>query len=91
MTTYQLTGEGHVIRDGDTKVPIVDTPQYPNTNPDYLVYKAFLAGGGVPLPADAPPADLVIAAVTQAVQQRLDDFARTPVQILFVVVKGSAS
>lgn len=51
MTTYQLTGEGYVIRDGDTKVPITDAPMYPNTNPDYLAYKAWLAAGGVPEPA----------------------------------------
>ena len=46
-----------VIRDGDTKVPIVDTPDFPNTNPDYLAYKQWLADGGVPLPPDLPPPD----------------------------------
>ncbi|MFN7152922.1 MAG: hypothetical protein ACK4OE_04455 [Acidovorax sp.] len=51
MTSYQLTGEGYVIRDGDTKVPTVDTPEYPNTNLDYLAYRAWLAAGNVPLPA----------------------------------------
>ena len=55
MTTYQLTGEGYVIRDGDTKVPTVDTPERPNTNPDYLAYKQWLADGGVPLPPELPP------------------------------------
>lgn len=41
MTTiYQLTGENYVIKGGDTKVPTVDTPEYPNTNPDYLAYLA---------------------------------------------------
>lgn len=53
--TYQLTHEGYVIRDGDTKVPTVDTPERPNTNPDYLAYKQWLADGGVPLPADPLP------------------------------------
>lgn len=52
MTTYKLTGEGYVIRDGDTKVPITDTPEFPNTNPDYLAYLQWLADGGIPLPAD---------------------------------------
>lgn len=52
MTIYKLTGEGYVIRDGDTKVPITDTPEFPNTNPDYLAYLQWLADGGVPLPAD---------------------------------------
>ena len=77
MTRYQLTGEGYVIRDGDTKVPITDSPRFPNTNPDYLAYKAWLAAGNVPLPAPQPGAEQMIAAVQQAVQQRLDDFART--------------
>lgn len=52
MTTYKLTHEGYVVRDGNTKVPIVDTPEFPNTNPDYLAYKAWLAAGGVHEPAD---------------------------------------
>lgn len=77
MTTYQLTRKGYVIRDGDTKVPILDTPDFPNTNPDYLAYKAWLVAGNVPLPAPQPGAAEMVAAVTQAVQQRLDDFART--------------
>lgn len=57
MTTYQLTGEGYIIRDGDTTVPTVDTPELPNTNPDFLAYKQWLADGGVPLPADPLPSD----------------------------------
>lgn len=52
MTTYKLTHEGYVIRDGDTKISITDTPEFPNTNPDYLEYLQWLADGGVPLPAD---------------------------------------
>ena len=56
MTTYKLTGENYVIKDGETKVPIANTPEFPNTNPDYLAYKAWLAAGGVPEPADALPA-----------------------------------
>ena len=56
MTTYKLTGENYVIKDGETKVPIANTPEFPNTNPDYLAYKAWLAAGGVPLPPEpAPP------------------------------------
>lgn len=53
MSQYQLTNEGYVIRDGDTKVPIVDTPEFSNTNPDYLAYKAWLLAGGVPEPMDS--------------------------------------
>ena len=56
MTTYKLTHEGYVIKDGETKVPIANTPEFPNTNPDYLAYKAWLKAGGVPLPPEpAPP------------------------------------
>ena len=77
MTTYQLTHDSYVIRDGDTKVPIVDTPPFINTNPDYLEYKVWLAAGNMPLPAPQPSAAEIVTAVQQAVQQRLDDFART--------------
>lgn len=55
MTTYKLTGEGYVIKDGATKVPTTDTPQFPNTNLDFLAYKAWLLAGGIPLPADQTP------------------------------------
>ena len=55
MTTYKLTGECYVIKDGDTKVPIANTPEFPNTNPDFLAYKAWLAAGGVPEPALPEP------------------------------------
>ena len=55
MTTYQLSHEAYVIKDGDTKVPITDSPRFPNTNPDFLACKAWLAAGGVPEPADALP------------------------------------
>lgn len=51
MTTYQLTNEGYVIKNGDTKVPTVDTPDRPNTNQDYFEYRDWLAAGGVPEPA----------------------------------------
>lgn len=58
MTTYKLTGEGYVIKDGTTKVPTTDTPQFPNTNQDFLAYKAWLQAGGVPLPAEPAPAEV---------------------------------
>ena len=63
MTAYKLTQEGYVIKDGDTKVSTADTPEFPNTNPDYLEYLQWLAAGGVPLPAD-PTVPQVPAAVT---------------------------
>lgn len=55
MTTYQATLEGYVIRDGDTKIAITDSPELPNTNPDYLAYKAHVDGGGYVEPADVGP------------------------------------
>lgn len=63
MTTYKLTHEAYVIRDEDTKVPIADTPLFPNTNPEYLDYKQWLADGGVPLPPE-PARPHVPASVT---------------------------
>lgn len=51
MTTYQLTHEGYVIKDGDTKVPTVKVPGF-DPHPETLAYEAWLEAGGVPLPAD---------------------------------------
>lgn len=76
MTTYKLTNEGYVIKNGDTKVPTVDVPGF-DPHPETVAYREWLAAGGVPEPADAHSADEMIASVQQAVQQRLDDFART--------------
>lgn len=66
MTTYRLTAEGYVVRDGDTKVPTVDTRNFPNTNPDYFEYRAWLAAGGVPLPAELRPAAEIAAGLRLA-------------------------
>jgi hypothetical protein len=49
--TYQLTGEGYVIRNGETKVPTMDAPGL-GPHPETLAYRAWLAAGGVPLPID---------------------------------------
>lgn len=76
MTTYKLTGEGYVIRDGNTKVPTTDSPEFPNINPDYLVYKQWLADGGVPEPADPPPLVEQIALFDTALVAHLDATAR---------------
>lgn len=56
MTTYKLSGEGYVVKDGTVTVPIVNSVQFPNTNPDYLAYKEWLAAGNTPLPFQ-PTAD----------------------------------
>lgn len=50
MTTYQLTHEGYVIKDGDTKVPVVRVPGF-DPHPETLAYEAWLEAGGVPEPA----------------------------------------
>lgn len=55
MTTYQLSGEGYVIRDGDVRISTLDTPEYPNTNEHYLAYREWLAAGNVPDPAPSAP------------------------------------
>lgn len=49
---YKLTNEGWVWKFPDTKVPIMDSEDNPNTNPDYLEYKAWLTAGNIPEPAD---------------------------------------
>lgn len=51
MTTYQLTHDSYVIKDGDTKVPTLDSVEF-GTHPETLLYREWLAAGGVPLPAD---------------------------------------
>ncbi|GKS91237.1 hypothetical protein [Acidovorax sp. SUPP2539] len=80
MTTYQLSGEGYVIRDGVTKVPITESAAFPNLNPEYLAYTAWLAAGGVPLPAIAGPA-VVPASVTMR-QARLALLAAGKLQLV---------
>lgn len=58
---YKLTGENFVIRLAAGEVPEMRIPTVecigfePNENPDYLEYKGWLEGGGVPLPADPSP------------------------------------
>lgn len=55
--SYRLTGEGYVIRGDGAKVPIATSAEYPNTNPDYLAYLAWLEAGNTPTPAAPPTAD----------------------------------
>lgn len=81
MTTYQLTHECYVIKDGDTKVPIADTPFFPNTNAEYLAYKAWIDAGGVPLPAELPPIEQRRAAVWERIKAERDRRAALGVKV----------
>lgn len=81
MTTYKLTGEGYVIRDGDTKVAITDSPLWPNTNPDFLAYQQWRADGGVPLPADLPPIEQRRATAWEAIKTERDRRAAMGVKV----------
>lgn len=70
--TYQLTNEGYVRRSDGTRVSTYDTPENPNSNPDYLTYVAWLAAGGVPLPAD--PVVLTPAEIVARIQELEDQY-----------------
>lgn len=54
MTTYKLTNEGYVIKDGDTKVPTTDAPGF-DPHPETVAYRTWLADGNTPQPADPLP------------------------------------
>lgn len=67
MPTYKLINEHCILRvvgDVVARISTFDTPALPNTNPDYLAYKQWLAAGGVPEPAD-PVAPEVPTSVTR--------------------------
>ena len=81
MTTYQLTHEAYVIKDGDTNVSTIDTPEWPNTNPDYLAFKAWLDAGNVPLPAELPPIEQRRAAVWERIKAERDRRAALGVKV----------
>ena len=68
MTVYRLTHEGYVVKDDDTKVPIADTPEFPNTNPDYLDYLAWRLQGNVPEPAASPTPEVALALIAELEQ-----------------------
>ena len=68
MRQYQLTGENFVIRWDDgvrTAIPVIDFPDLPQ-NPDAVEYRAWLAAGGVPLPAELRPAAEIAAGLRLA-------------------------
>ena len=64
MTQYQLTSENFVYRFRDgvrTTIPLVDPGPALPPNPDAIEYRAWLAAGGVPLPAELRPAAEIAA------------------------------
>lgn len=64
MTSYQLTGEGFVYRWREgvrATIPLTDDLLGLLPNPDAVEYRAWLAAGGVPLPADLWPAAEIAA------------------------------
>ncbi|MGQ8875958.1 hypothetical protein ACUTR7_00500 [Delftia sp. NA_296.1] len=69
MISYQLSSEaGHVFRWRDgvrATIPLIDAPGLPS-NPDAVEYRAWLAAGGVPLPAELQPAVEIAAGLRQA-------------------------
>lgn len=80
MTIYQLTGEGYVIKDGDTKVPTVRFPDI-GIHSETLAYEAWLAAGNTPLPADLPPIDQRRAATWETIKAERDRRAALGVKV----------
>jgi hypothetical protein len=80
MTTYQLTHEGYVIKDGDTKVPTAKVPGI-DPHPETLAYEAWLKAGGVPLPAELPPIAERRAAVWERIKAERDRRAALGVKV----------
>lgn len=70
--SYKLTLQDAVIRLSDNAlIP------FAAGNSDYAEYQKWLANNNVPLPVDPPSPEQIITSLTAAVQQHLDDTART--------------
>jgi fructose-specific phosphotransferase system component IIB len=69
---YKLTNHNSIKRLSDNAT----IPPDP-ANRDYAEYLEWVAAGNNPLPVDPPTTEQIIAEFTNAIQQRLDDFART--------------
>ncbi|MBD9395131.1 hypothetical protein [Acidovorax sp. ACV01] len=67
MTTYQLTHEGYVIKDGDTKVP-TNTMDGVDPHPETVAYYAWRVLGNIPLPADPPTPEVALALIAELEQ-----------------------
>lgn len=69
---YKQSVSGGVIR-------VEDGAHIPSdrSNVDYQAYLAWIAAGNTPQPVDQPTQQQIADQFTAAIQQRLDDFART--------------
>jgi len=82
MLTYKLINEHCVLAvagDLEMRISTFDTPEFPNTNPDYLAYKQWLAAGGVPEPADA-------SSIAALLEQAKDDLRELRKPMLDAVI-----
>lgn len=80
MTTYQLTGEGYVIKDGETKVPTARVFGI-EPHPETVAYEDWLKAGGAPLPAELPPIAERRAAVWERIKAERDRRAALGVKV----------
>ena len=69
---YKLTKTTSIIRLADNALIPSDS-----LNTDFQEYENWLAEGNVPQPVDAETIEQVQARITQQVQERLDNFAKT--------------
>lgn len=67
MTTYQLTHEGYVIKDGETKVP-TNTMDGVDPHPETVAYYAWRVLGNIPLLADPPTPEVALALIAELEQ-----------------------
>lgn len=67
MTTYQLTHEGYVIKDGDTKVPTNATEDL-EQHPETAAYYAWRMLGNIPVPAAPPTPEVALALIAELEQ-----------------------
>lgn len=73
--TYQLSQDaGHVYRWTDgvrATIPLASAPEFPSC-PEAAAYRAWLAAGGLPLPAELRPAAEIAAALRQSLTAEYD-------------------
>jgi len=69
---YKLTNTTSIIRIADNAIIPCDS-----ANADFQQYQIWLEQGNTPQPVDAETVEQVQARITQQVQERLDNFART--------------